>query len=310
MRKMLYRLAFVATFVWAASANAAEVLSATTAHTARDMWHQYMDTHGDCGSDTAPVFLCTGIIIRETVPGTNYYSWQPSPEDEKTGRVSFSYLRKDAKFGGFKSGGANGFTLFPVLGPYKGPEDKIKLEVLCAFPMDGWTDHRSTDHGCGPTQRFPTQSVLCQQQGIVTAEAWMNHWNAMPGGDNTRNLYQCAFDVRHGSPYGNTTGAFNQLIRAMQLLGEAEFSDHNELVINAWPVNLNPAQLPIQSFFYVAAGSESGGQALANAQKDQRDYYNVTNGGFVPIVRITPPQSINDDYDFHFRPEDQAVRIP
>ena len=96
----------------------------------------------------------------------------------------------------------------------------------------------------------------------------------------------------------------------MQLLGETEFHDHNELVIDAWPANLNPAELPIQSFFYVASGSEAGGQALANAQKDQKDYYNVTNGDFVPIVRITPPQSMSDDYDFHFRPEDQAVPIP
>ncbi|AJC22353.1 hypothetical protein [Pandoraea pulmonicola] len=308
MRKILLQLAFVTTSVLCASlANAAE--AATSSHTARDMWHQYMDTHGDCGSNTAPVFLCTGILIRETVPGPGYYSWQPSPEDVATGRISFSYLRKDAKFGGFKSGGTNGLTLFPALGPYKGPSGQDKVEVLCAFPMDGWTDHRPTDHGCGPTQTFPSQSVLCQQQGIFTAQAWLNHWNAAPGGSN-RNLYQCGFDVRHSSPYKDTTDAFNQVIKAMQLLGETEFHDHNELVISAWSATIDPSKLPIQSFFYVAVGNDAGGQALANAQKDQKDYYNVTRGGFIPIVRITPPASLSDDYDFHFKPEDQAVPIP
>ncbi|VVE36718.1 hypothetical protein PHO31112_03921 [Pandoraea horticolens] len=316
MRKILLQLVFVTTSVLSAllanaanAANAAEAASATTPHTARDMWHQYMDTHGDCGSKTAPVFLCTGIIIRETQPGPGYYSWQPSPEDQKTGRISFSYLRTDAKFGGFKSGGSNGFTVFPLLGPYKGPAGKAKLDVLCAFPMDGWTDHRPTDSGCGPTQTFPTQSVLCQAQGIVTAQAWLTHWNAAPAGSNT-NLYQCGFDVREGSPYKDTTDAFNQLILAMKLLGDTEFSDHNELVISAWPKTINPAELPIQSFFYVASRSAPGGQALANAQKDQTDYYNVTGGGFIPIVRITPPQTKNDDYDFQFNAADQAVKIP
>jgi hypothetical protein len=318
MRKILLQLAFVTTSVlWASLANAAEAASATstsaaaatTAHTARDMWNQYMDTHSNCGSNTAPAFLCTGILIRETVPGPGYYSWQPSPEDQAAGRISFSYLRKDAKFGGFKSGGSNGFTLFPALGPYKGPSGQMKPDVLCAFPMDGWTDERPTDHGCGPSQKFPSQSVLCQQQGIFTAQAWLDHWNAAPRGSN-KHLYQCGFDVRHGSPYRDTTDAFNQVIKAMELLGETEFHDHNELVISAWPATIDPATLPIQSFFYVAVGSDAGGQALANAQKDQKDYYNVTRGGFIPIVRITPPQSIRDDYDFHFKREDQAVPIP
>ncbi|ANN79077.1 hypothetical protein [Bordetella flabilis] len=298
MRHLLLDAAVAASMGLAASAAHAQ-------HTARDMWHLYQSTPADCGSSTRPAFLCSGIVLRVTVPGNGYYSWHPAPLSDQDGGVSFSYIRKDAKFIRFKGNETNGFTLYPLLGDYKyqGPDTKGKLDVLCAFPLDAWTNGRGPVGGCGANPTYPA-GAPCQKQGITTAAQWLAHYQQAQQVGQPPYYYQCGFDVSDES--SNTAPAFAQMLQAMSLLGNASLYEQNEIRIKTWPDNWN-TQLPIQSFFYLDTG---GSQGLSNAQKDQKDYYTVTKGGFIPIVKITVPQQAGQDYDFHFLPGDQAVPIP
>jgi hypothetical protein len=279
------------------AAAAAQAPAAAQPQTARDMSHLYHDTVHDCGGATQPAFLCSGIILRATKPGAGYYSWQPSPASQQSLGVSFSYIRADAKFDTFVHGEANGFTLYPIQGNLRAPAAKQALKVLCAFPLDAWTDYRA-DQGCGGDATFPRQSVPCQQQNILTAEQWIAHYKAAP---SQPYYYQCGFDVGDRSPA--TAQAFYQNLRAMKMLGTTSFNQQNELRLLTWPKGW-AKELPIQSFFYVG-----GGQALANARKDQTDYYNVTHE-FVPVIQMTVPRKPAEDFDFHFNPQDQAVPSP
>ncbi|WP_434086437.1 hypothetical protein [Photorhabdus laumondii] len=88
------------------------------------------------GDTQSPAFLCSGVILRGTIHSNDYKFWQPSPSSIKSGGVSFSYLRKDAKFKRLAYGYKNGFIIFPE---HIAPEDRVDFSVLCAFPIDGYT---------------------------------------------------------------------------------------------------------------------------------------------------------------------------
>ena len=117
---------------------------------------------------SAPSFLCTGVTLRATQHSTQFHFWNPNPAS--TG-VSFSWLRKDAKFSKLVFGYNNGFILYP---DFFKPTGKIALAVLCFFPVDGATDHRP-DEGCGQYPNRPN-SRPCQSQGITTAAHYIAHF--------------------------------------------------------------------------------------------------------------------------------------
>jgi hypothetical protein len=283
-----------------------------TAHTASDMTSLYYDDNNtqSCGKlngITMPAYFCSGIIIRAAAPGPGYNSWNPSPEDEQVGGVSFSYIRKDSKFGSFVAGKSSGFTLYPVAGPYvyRGSQRKNVLKVECAFPLDGWTDDRGAPIGCGKPKNEPDGGAagqMCQQQGITTAQQWMAHFQASTY--SNPKLYQCGFDMSL-TTNAQPAAAFMQMIAAMKLLGNTAFEDHNELRIAVWDKSWNK-QLPIQSFFYVG---EQNSQGWTNARTDQKAYYAQT-GEFVPVIKIKPPADSTEDFSFHFYADDQAVQPP
>ncbi|AXI61521.1 halovibrin HvnA [Pseudomonas kribbensis] len=255
-----------------------------------DLTARYNDVRINCGTPSTPAFLCRGIVLRSTVPGPGYSTWNPSPHSVTSGGVSFSFLGKDSKFQKLVFGQNSGFIFYPVLA---NPVGKLKIEILCAYPIDGWTQLRDKP-GCGAHPYFPTQSRRCQSMGISTAEQWMTHWRAAP---SSPSAYQCSFDVRDNM---NNLGAdsFYQSIRARSLLGAAWFPQQNELILATWPQNV-PTQLPIQAFFYVENG-------LANAQHDQRDFYSKTGGMVVPIIKITLPATQTANATFAFNLADQV----
>jgi hypothetical protein len=296
--------------------------AATAPHTAQDMYNQYMSTPTNCGDSRRPAFLCSGIIVRVAYSGMTkdarplpFYSWNLSPTDLKLKAVSFSYFRKDVTWNDFHGGhvgnadgSASGFTLLPLDGPYAAPANKHVMQVLCSFPLDGWTDERIL-YGCGVTSAYGTQSTgECQPQNIMTAEQWVADWKATPKGENP-NQYQCGFDVHTGSTY-NTVDAFNQSLRARAVLDPAtqEFKQHNELRIASWD-GVPAADLPIQSFFYTVPAGQTTGSGLTDAQYNQFVYYKNT-GIFIPVVQILVPAKFGDDFDFHVLPGDQLAPMP
>ncbi len=76
--------------------------AADSPHTAADMASLYYSTPTNCASPGSnqpeqPAYLCSGVILRYTTPGPDFYSWSPSPTDLNVGGVSFFYVRQDAK---------------------------------------------------------------------------------------------------------------------------------------------------------------------------------------------------------------------
>ncbi|MBV4550249.1 hypothetical protein HU742_003735 [Pseudomonas sp. SWRI102] len=235
---------------------------------------------------SAPSFLCTGVTLRATQHSTQFHFWNPNPTS--TG-VSFSWLRKDAKFGKLVFGYNNGFILYPEF--FK-PTGKISLAVLCFFPVDGATDHRP-DEGCGQYPNRPN-SRPCQSQGITTAAQYIAHFNANAG------MYGalCGFDVRDEL---NEQGAraFTEGVKALGQLPASAFPVQNEFRIKKWAQNLGQT-LPIEAVFYIDNTGKVG------AQYDQRDFKTQT-GIWIPMIKITLPQTAANDAKFEFIPADQAI---
>ncbi|CAI8905976.1 MULTISPECIES: halovibrin HvnA [Pseudomonas] len=250
---------------------------------------RYNDVRVNCGSESMPAFLCRGIILRSTVPSTNYKAWNPSPHSQTSGGVSFSYLSKDAKFTGLVFGQKNGYIFYPVLNR---PVGTRQIEVLCAFPIDGGTTLRDKP-GCGAHPSEPIGSRRCQTVGTTTAEEWVARWNQYKMA-----YYMCSFDVRDQMD-NLAADSFYQSIRAHQLANFfAGPHDYIELILATWPQNI-PRELPIQAFFYLEGG-------LAGAQFDQNDFYNSTGGTIIPIIKIILPASPADDAGFRYFPADQV----
>jgi len=268
---------------------------------ANELTANYNNKSEDCGSGTTPAFLCSGVLIRATSTDTTYHSWDPSPNSQSSGGMSFSYLRADSKYNQLVFGYSNGFILYPKESE---PGSYYDIEVLCSFPMDAYTTTRS-DNRCGPSSHYPNDSGPCQGQSITTAEEWYDHFLLKPDDGS----FQCGFDVSHGSPYGSTANAFMSTLQAMSLIAanDSNIDHYNEIIIATWPSGI-PDQLPIEAFFYLASSNKNSPIAggLTAAQYDQNDYYTQT-GKVVPIIQIILPQSQNADAVFNYIPGDQVV---
>ena len=259
----------------------------TGPETAEYLTEAYHNKANMCrGNPSAPPFLCSGVLLRATQNSAGFHFWNPNPSS--TG-VSFSWLRADAKFGKLVFGYNNGFIFYPYF--YK-PTGKIEPEILCFFPVDGATSGRA-DKGCGATPGYPT-SIRCQSQNINTAAQYLVHYN------NSTVKYGtlCGFDVRDSLNQGATT-AFNEAVKAQGQAGIFAFNTQNEFRLEKWGQNLG-ATLPIEAVFYLNDTGKAG------AQYDQRDFKTQT-GIWIPMIRITLPQTPAADATFQFIPADQAI---
>ncbi len=255
--------------------------------TAQYLTERYNNKINMCRNNpSAPAFLCSGVLLRATQHSTQFHFWNPNPSS--TG-VSFSYLRADAKFSKLAFGYNNGFIFYPL---FFAPADKIDLEILCFFPVDGATNSRE-QQGCGQSAGIAS-SRECQVQGINTAAQYMVHYNGQPNKYN----YLCGFNVRDSLNQGATT-AFNEAIKAQGMGGTFAFNVQNEFRLVKWGQNLGKV-LPIEALFYVNDAGKSG------AQYDQRDFKTQT-GIWIPMIRITLPQVPTADVRFEFIATDQAI---
>lgn len=270
---------------------------AQSTHTASDLTDRYYNTAADCGGPSRPAFLCSGVIFRGTRYSTAYHSWDPSPTSVRTGGVSFSYLRADARFQNLAFNYHNGYTVYPIFGA---PSWAMDFNFVCAFPLDGATDAR-TDQGCGRrTDDTTNRSAPCQSIGILSAEQWLSSYQ--PHNSST-GFRACGFTVAdHTNPPQGTAYAFQQVIRAMNQLGAVSLGQQNEMRAATWAQGIGD-KLPIESFFYLA---DAGDQALLDARGDQADYYRTT-GRFVPVIRMTLPTA-NKNATFHYVDADQAIK--
>ncbi len=246
----------------------------------------------NCGDDSKPAVLCSGVTIRGTVASSSYHSWDPSPASVTSGGTSFSYLRKDSKYQKLAYGYTNGLIFFPQ---QQAPAGKTAIPTLCAFPIDASTDNR-VDKGCGEYTGHP-ESTTCQSQNIFTADEWYQHYVQY----SSQHASECGFDLRTSTAGSTIASAFNATIESMATIASESFGTQNELRLQTWAPNI-PTQLPIQAFFYL-----KGSSGLTGAQHDQQDFYNNTGGQVVPIVQIALPASKSDDVVFSYSVSDQIV---
>ncbi|WP_233527861.1 hypothetical protein JEM67_11745 [Serratia sp. PAMC26656] len=246
---------------------------------------QYNNIAKDCGDEQSPAFLCSGVLMRGTRPGVDF--WRLNPSSIKNNGVSFSYLRKDAKFN-TTIASANGFILFP--GKMTPAEDE-QVSVLCSYALDANTWGRQGNY-CG-SPPSPEKGQSCQDFGVFTAHqlnkaiARRSAWGV------------CAFDVRPTAK--KPADAFYQTLLAMPYLGNG--LNYNEIMVKPWDEN-NPKGIPIEALFYLNGGG------LVYAQQDQRSYKNTT-GKILPIVKIELPKGVSvqqsTDAIFSYEPKDQVV---
>ncbi|MEK1844582.1 hypothetical protein ACIPLA_22120 [Pseudomonas sp. NPDC086112] len=255
--------------------------------TAQYLTERYHNKVSMCGNNpSAPAFLCSGVLLRATQHSTQFHFWNPNPT--ATG-VSFSYLRADAKFNKLVFGYNNGFIFYPI---FFAPGDKMDPEILCFFPVDGATNSRE-QQGCGQVPGVPSGRP-CQSQGINTAAQYMTHYNSHP----SKYGKLCGFDVRDALDQGATT-AFNEAIKAQGMGGTFAFNTQNEFRMAKWAQNMGKT-LPVEAVFYINDAGKAG------AQYDQRDFKTQT-GIWIPMIRITFPQTTTADAIFQFIPADQAI---
>lgn len=230
-------------------------------------------------------------MMRATDTNPAFLPWDPSPDSLRRGGVSFVWLRTDSGFTKLYKH-ANGYILYPGM---EAPAGTREMEVLCAFPLDGATDQRATEQGCGPVGYDPMESRSCDVLDITTASQWVTHFQKR----NQRAYNMCGWNLRIGQQ--NTADRFWQNILAHQQQPPVDIMDWNEIVIGIWPTG-SGATLPIHSFFYF---STSAG-ALDDAQSDQQRYYQAY-GKFIPIVRVGMPVDSAAKATFSYLPADQVV---
>jgi hypothetical protein len=116
---------------------------------------------------------------------------------------------------------------------------------------------------------------------------------------------QCAFDLRNSDTSATN---FQHFMRAITptTLGPSAGQQWDEIRVQTWGTDdASSKALALESFFYMNGNAA----ARANAQSDQQKYYETTQL-FVPIVEITSPTSIGDDYNFVYHSADQKVPVP
>lgn len=223
-------------------------------------------------ADTSPAcrdgraaFFCNGVFIRTTDQSTAFHSWNPSPTSVRGNGASFSYLRADAGVGMLYK--AQGFVVREQAAPSGNP-----MNLRCAYPFDAGTG--------GTTDSCRHRGGLCSEIGITSVDLWVSRGQV------------CAFDI--------TPQQFQLSIEVRKRTPNPYW---NELMMAAWPQD-NPKQLPIEAFIYTTQ-SAVGGNGLAGAQYDQKDYFQVT-GRYLPIMRVTlnaAPGQV-----FVFNPQEQGVQ--
>lgn len=251
----------------------------------------YKNTVENCGADSKPAFLCSGVTLRGTEYNTAFFPWNPSPNSVSKGGVPFSWLRADTNFSSLGGNYVNGFFFYPSLSKPSGTE---KIEILCYFPVNANTNSRPTLQGCGPHTSYPTTSGPCHEltPKVDTAATWYTHYTSV---SSNQTSHQCGFDVRDKVNY-HAGPNFTAGVDGRKLLG---ILTNNEMILATWEQDI-PEKLPLMAFFYLST-STSG---KTNAKNDQQRFFQQA-GTVLPVIQLTLPTSTTGIAKFIFNAADQ-----
>jgi hypothetical protein len=260
---------------------------------------RYDETFPDCRKDASdtnpmPAVLCSGILLRTVKRGAGFDVWNPNPNNPQPNGVSFSWLRKDTGIKGLAWGNGSGFIILPHFYADDPVDAYTQLIVLCAFPVDGWTNFRESAEkdGCGASPGLAGTGP-CQAQGILTSAQWMARFGS--GGLNGN---QCGFSLKPGT--AGAYQAFAQISIIRGAIGVGAFNYQNEIMVGTWAQN--DAHIPLEAFFYQPGFAT----ALSESKLNQRDFHART-GRWVPVIRVTLPTVPNGPATFAFSPVDQDI---
>lgn len=104
-----------------------------------------------------------------------------------------AYLLRDKLFSCFPRGYKSGFIIYPRS---KTPKSKNQYDVLCAFPVNAYSNNRFGLHGCGRSLDDPTgRSNHCNDQGITSLRTWFSHHQFGLKRNPNSVKGQCGFDT-------------------------------------------------------------------------------------------------------------------
>lgn len=262
------------------------------------MQARYASQQPNCGgSPDIAAYRCSGLIIRGTNASANdpYHFWNPSPNDQADGGVSFSFLRTDTKFARLAYRYSHGYVLHPP--DFSPAWTRPGVPTFpCAYPVEGSTNARTSP--CGPHASY-ADSGPCQLQGITTAEAYFAHYSLYPPGEQA-DQHQCAILLDATDGHARMFEVFPE---AQALIGKPAFDVPNELVADTWPQDRG--DLPIEALVYTPGVAG----ALDASRFEQKDLYLAT-GQLAPIMRITFPASQDDQVLLEYVDEDRSPEVP
>ncbi|RBH55535.1 MULTISPECIES: hypothetical protein [Pseudomonas] len=240
---------------------------------------RYADTSAIC-PDGSAAYDCDGVLIRITEASATFHAWNPSTGSIARNGIAFSYVRADVPLPKLAWAGNQGLLMKELAAPAAHP-----LTVRCAFPWDGATFFRSDS--CNEHSEAPGVSKPCAEQGITTAEQWLNYF-----------YYDLTTNKHYGCSFKGDASQFAVNNQARALLTDGwRNEEQNEVVIANWGADI-PTQIPLEAFFYVL-----GSAGLPHAAFFQNDYFQVT-GQFLPVVRFNLAPTANEPA-FSYNPQDQ-----
>lgn len=261
--------------------------------TVKQIITQYTTVPQNCGNESKPSVLCSGVLIRATSDySSSFNTWDPSSLQTNKQGVSFSFLRKDVPLYKLAYSHRSGYIFFS---PDTYPAGKIDIGIRCAFPTDASTDGRVK--ACGKYSNIAS-SDTCENQGVNTGKKWFDKFKDM----SETNI--CGFDIETDA---TKSDAFNAYIDAVKLMSSYKNNDlgQNELILQNWAKGVGD-KLPIKAFFYIV---DSTGSGRDSAMKFQEAYAKSTNI-WVPVIYSILPKEYDDFAKFYYHPEDQLVEPP
>lgn len=235
-----------------------------------------------------PAYYHNGIVLHTIEDATD--TWYPPSHALETGRVSFSYLRKDITYGVTNPiWGTNNPDIF-THGYIFSPCNATNYKGLCFYPIDGLTYNRAYC-GCGATTEITPENSNCEgmeklgtcaSRGVLTAQQFLNAYSENNTQQPTLNqANMCSFNAK------NQAAFFQGLQVILQMV--AQNYNHvvnNELVIKQWR-DLDVDLIPIEAFFCLktATGGFIDNQAKG-AALNLRDAYYRASGRFLHVVSL------------------------
>ncbi|UQY80789.1 hypothetical protein HAV_01000 [Candidatus Hepatincola sp. Av] len=251
-----------------------------------------------------PAYYYNGIVLHTIENATD--TWYPPAKAEDTGRVSFSYLRKDITYGVSNPiWGTNNPDIF-THGYIFSPCNASNYQGLCFYPIDGFTYNRAYC-GCGATEELTPENSNCEgltnlgscaSMGVLTAQQFLNAYTENNSERPTLNQSKmCSFNA-------SSQAAFYQGMQVILQMQTANY-DHlvnNELVVKQWR-GLAADLIPIEAFFCLKTATggfvdnKSKGAAL-----NLRDAYYRASGRFLHVVSIDNEIITSGDTSTYLQP--------